>query len=147
MRLVDLAYAAAQPALFREPAAREAAEAAPGAGSTLRWGRPSTFAYSSAERASGQGRSVTVEYPDRRPAQYMRLLQSELKVKATRVRVEDPDNADTWVDVDRLETMYFHFTELPEKPHPSLPQGTLTTYYIMEFSQQPPEGVEQEAPA
>ena len=142
MRYGDLArvYAPviAHPIQRAEPRPTAAPDSEPETGA--RWGRASAFSWSN-ERARTfrtQQQTVSIEYPEDDPPEYMRIVDADLKVMAERVKVRDPENAEIWVEIDRVKRMAFHYTEFPPKPDPSSLQPSLTTYFDLHFDLHPP---------
>ena len=139
MRYSDLpllyAPVVAYPVQRAEP--RPAADPAPESGA--RWGKASAFSWSTAAAlARSQQPGLSIEYPEGAPPAYMRIIDAELTVQAERVKVRSPDDPDTWVEIDRVTRMAFHYTEFPPKPDPSSLQPSLTTYFDLTFDLHPP---------
>ena len=124
--------------------ARSAPDPEPETGA--RWGRPSAFSWSTERARTFRTRqqTISVEYPEGDPPEYMRIVDAELKVMAERVKVRAPSNPDVWVEIDRVTRMAFHYTEFPPKPDPSALQPSLTTYLDLHFDLHPPAS--EEAP-
>ena len=137
MRLVDLVHRAS----LEDPHTQTRAptpEPRPAPQVGLRWGRPSAFSFSAAARAErDDGVSVSVEWPEEAPPEFMRIVESDLKVRSTLVLIEDPADPDRLVEVDRLAQMYFHYTVFPPKPTRSSMQPSLTTYFNLTFDLDP----------
>ena len=121
-----------------ERAPTPAAEPEPESGA--RWGKASGFSWSNEAAKAGRSRrqTLSVEYPDAEPPEYIRIIDAELKVMAERVKVRDAANPDLWVEIDRVKRMAFHYTEFPPEPNPAALQPSLTTYYDLHFDLHPP---------
>ena len=149
MRYGDLArmFAAvpvSSPALQRQDA-RPAAPQPPASGA--RWGKASEFSWSNeAARMRSKTASVSVNYPEPKPREFMRIVRADLKVISELVRVEAPDNPSAWVEIDRMTRMAFHFTEFPPKRTAASPQPSRTTLYDLEFDLHPPASEEAPPP-
>lgn len=115
---------------------------APDAGA--RWGRASAFSWSTEAALAGRNRqrSVSVEYPEGDPPEFMRTIDAEMTVMVERVKVRSPDDLDVWVEIDRVMRMAFHYTEFPPKPDPASLQPSLTTYLDLHFDLHPPASEE-----
>ena len=114
-----------------------AADPAPESGA--RWGKASAFSWSTeGAKARRKQQTVSVEYPEDAPPEYMRIIEADLKVMAERVKVRSPDDPGTWIEIDRVTRMAFHYTEFLPKRDPPAMQPSLTTYYDLLFDLHPP---------
>lgn len=118
-----------------------APDAAPESGA--RWGKASAFSWSNqAALARSRRPGISIEYPEGEPPEYMRIIDAELQVQAERVKVVSDQDPETWVEIDRVTRMAFHYTEFPPKPDPSALQPSLTTYFDLAFDLHPPSSEE-----
>ena len=141
IRYHDLARMFAAVQVTSPPLQRQQARPAPPPppASSARWGKPSEFSWSNqAALMRGKTGSITVNYPEPKPREFMRIVRADLKIMSELVRVEMPDNPSVWVELDRMTRMAFHFTEFPPKPHAGSPQPSRTTVYDLEFDLHPP---------
>ena len=101
--------------------------------------RPSAFSWSNeGAKTSEPEQDISNQTPSGAPAEYMRVVDAQLRVSAQKVKVRAPsDPANQWVEVDRLTRMMFYFTEFPPKSSPGGMTPTLTTYYDMTFALHP----------
>ncbi len=114
-----------------------APEPVPEAG--VQFGRPSTFSFSAAaaDSGAGSGPGFVIELPDRSQAEYMRIIRAPGQVLSQEVRVKDPVEPGTSVDISRFERLRFAFTEYLPKPRLSSLQPTLRTEYDLTFKLHP----------
>ena len=107
----------------------------------VRFGGASAFSFSAEgaarDIASRKGGGVTVNFPEQEPPEFMRVVTSQVKVVSQVVRVEDPDDPESFTDVDRLARMMFYYTQFPPKPTRGSLQPSFTTYYDLHFDLHP----------
>jgi hypothetical protein len=68
----------------------------------------------------------------------MRIIPATAQVASQKVKVRSPDDADTWVEIDRLTRIAFRYTEFLPKSSPSGLTPTLTTCFDLTFDLHPP---------
>lgn len=117
---------------------RRAPEPPPTPDIGLRWGKPSAFSFSIAAAQERRNPGVTVNYPEDAPPEVMRIVPSRLNIRSVTAKVEDPARPGVFVEVDRMERMYFSYTEFPPKPTRSSLQPSVTTHYDLRFDLHPP---------
>ena len=86
---------------------------------------------------------MTVNYPEDGPPEVMRIVRSRLNIRSVTAKVEDPGRPGVFVEVDRMERMYFSYTEFPPKPTRSSLQPSVTTHYDLRFDLHPPDETPQ----
>ena len=105
-----------------------------------RWGKASQFVFSNASREEkASPPSLDIRWPEQRPYEYMRLMEDDLLVAASRGRIGDEPS---YVEVSRMARMRFRYTEYPPKRNRSAMQPSVTTYYDLTFVLHPPEDEE-----
>lgn len=111
--------------------------------SGARWGRPSTFSWSSqAAKTSPAQQSISNQTPSGAPVEYMRIIPAQAQVASQKVKVRSPGDEDVWIEIDRLTRMMFRYAEFPPKSSPSGMTPTLTTYFDLTFDLHPPASEE-----
>lgn len=150
MRYTDLARMFSVVPVTSPPLRREARPTVPQPpASGARWGKASRFSWSNKKAAASGGmraqlQSITINYPEPKPREFMRVVRADLKVNSELVRVEGPSG---WVEVDRLTRMAFQYTEFPPKRGIGSLQPSRTTIYDLVFDLHPPPEKEAVVPA
>lgn len=111
----------------------------PGPSVGARWGKASAFSWS--REAAGDREGMTVEGLDAAPRAFMRVVGTQAKIMSQRVRVEDPGDPASWIEVDRMTRIAFAYTEFPPKPTAASPQPSRTTVYDLALVLHPEDEV------
>ena len=102
------------------------------------WGKASQFDCADAEReAARKPPGVSVDRPDQKPVEYMRITPATLKVKERVVTIESTERPGWTVDVSRIESMSFSFIELLPRPTPSHMMQSRQTCVMLTFRLHP----------